>query len=155
MRIKNLLAATFISPEVVIVLAVMFFLQVMPAEAIALGKAIRSDVEVWKYLPTLTLAFSIAAINFSSKLRAPLENSSNKPLYQWPLYDFLVDRVYVGIFFSVLAGAASLSLWILGSYLSESTVAAIFLVSTLASGATALTMMLAQQKLRELIDKHS
>lgn len=154
-RFKNLILAFFISPELVAILAVLALMKFCPAQYASLGKTIRSDDEVWKYLPALTLAFSTTAINYSSKLRAPLENFSNKRLYEWPLYNLFVDRVYVGIFYGVLSGTASLALWFIGKSLDDATVGAIFLASTISSGTTALTMMLAHQKLRELIEKYS
>lgn len=155
MRLKNVLFALFISPELVEVLAVFALLQYFPTEYESLGKTIRSDSEVWKYLPALTLAFSTTAISYSSKIRAPLENFSNKRLYEWPLYHLLVERVHVGILYGVLAGAASLTLWFIGTSLNDENVGAIFLASTISSGTTALTMMLAHQKLRELVEKYS
>lgn len=151
-RLKNLMFALALSPELVIGLAVAAFAILAPDSAESLGLAIRSDAEVWKYLPALTLIFSGAAINASFKLRAPLESFSNKLLYKWPGYQLLVDRVYVGLFFGIFSAAASLALWIVGQQIGAVWTASIFLAATLISGATALTMMLAQQKLRELLE---
>lgn len=154
-RIKNLIAALFISPEIVLVLIVLGCLQYFPENFKLLGKSIRSDTEIWKYLPGLTLIFSTTAFNYSSKLRAPLENFSNKHLYEWPHYDLLVDRVYVSLFYAIAAGCTGLWLWFFGQSLSEQAVGAIFLASTGTSGVTALAMLLAHQKLRELIEKYT
>jgi hypothetical protein len=155
MRLKNLLSVLLISPEILIVIAVFVLLSFFPEKFQSLGESIRSDAEIWKYLPGLTIVFASTAFNYSSKIRAPLEGTSNKSLYEWPHYDLLVHRVYVSLLFAVLAGVVGLWLWFFGQSLTASTVGAVFLASTLASGTTALTMLLAHQKLRELVDRHS
>jgi hypothetical protein len=155
MRLKNLVLGTFISPEMLIVLVVFSLSSYFPLEFQRLGENIRSDVEIWKYLPGLTIVLSTAAFNYSSKIRAPLESTSNKRLYEWPHYALLVDRVYISLFFAIVAGTLGLWLWFFGKSLLASTVGFVFLASTLASGTTALTMLLAHQKLRELIETHS
>lgn len=154
-RIKHLCIAIFVSPELALGLAVAVFVTAAPKLAAELGVAIRSDPEVWKYLPALTLIFSGAAINSSFKLRAPLESFSNKILYHWSGYQLLVDRVYVGLFYGVCSAAASLALWIVGKKINPILTASIFLAATLISGVTALTMLLAQQKLRELLEANT
>nr|WP_131515295.1 hypothetical protein [Pseudomonas chengduensis] len=154
-RFKNLAIAFFVSPEILLALGVFAFVTLSPESAANLGNAIRSESEIWKYLPALTFIFAGAAINYSFKLRAPLENSSNKALYQWPLYHLLVDRVYIGLFYGISSAAASFILWIIGQQLSPHHVALVFLIATTVSGTTALTMLLAQQKLRELLDKYT
>ena len=151
-RFNHLVLALIVSPEMVIGVAVLAFALLAPTPAANLGSLIRSDAEVWSYLPVLTFIFSGAAIRTSFKLRAPLESSYNRMLYQWPGYQLLVDRVYVGLFYGISSAGASLFLWMVGKKLEPLVVASIFLASTLMAGATALTMLLAQQKLRELLE---
>ncbi len=153
-RIKNVLIAVFVSPELVVILLIVLGVIYSPNPIDALGKKLRSDSEVWKYMPTLTLLFSGAAFTLSSKIRAPLENSSNRLLYEWPLYPLLVDRVIVSLVFAVACGAAGFFLWVLGQSLSPRTVGAMFLAATVVSATTAFSMLLAHQKLRELIDRY-
>jgi len=153
-RVKSLLFCIFVSPELLVILLVAVGLIYSPESMGTLGKKLKSDSEVWKYMPTLTLLFSGAAFGLSSKIRAPLENSSNKLLYEWPLYPLLVDRVLVSVAFAVVCGATGLSLWIFGQSLTATTVGIVFLASTGVSATTAFTMLLAHQKLRELIDRY-
>lgn len=153
-RLKNVLFALFIAPELVVLLLGALCFTYCPELLEALGKKLRSDSEVWKYLPTLTLLFSGVAFGLSSKIRAPLENGSNKPLYEWPLYPLLVGRVMVSLWFAVVSGAIGLGLWVFGQSLSGEIVGGVFLVATGMSATTALTMLLAHQKLRELIDRY-
>lgn len=150
-RIRNLIIALFVSPEFIALLCALAFVTLAPAKASSIGEAIRSDDEIWKYLPALTLIFAGAAINYSFKLRAPLESPSNKALYQWPLYQLLVDRVYISLFYGISSGAASIALWFSGRQLDPSYVTLVFLTATSISGITALTMLLALQKLKEIL----
>jgi hypothetical protein len=153
-RIRNVLLATFVSPELVVLLLIVLWVVYSPNTIDALGKKLRSDSEVWKYMPTLTLFFSGAAFTLSSKIRAPLENSSNRLLYEWPLYPLLVDRVLVSMVFAATCGAAGFCLWVLGQSLSPRTVGTVFLAATGVSATTAFSMLLAHQKLRELVDRY-
>lgn len=153
-RIKNFLICIFVSPELVVLLLIAVGFVYSPESLVALGENLKSDSEVWKYMPTLTLVFSGAAFGLSSKIRAPLENSSNKLLYEWPLYQLLVDRVLVSMAFAGICGATGLLLWVFGQSLSATTVGCVLLAATGVSATTAVTMLLAHQKLRELIDRN-
>lgn len=154
-RLKNIVLALFIAPELLIILSVICSSNLFPELVKTVGDAVLADDEIWKYLPGLTLAFASTAITYSSKLRAPLENTSNKTLYEWPLYQLLVDRVYISLFYAITAVAASFYLWFFGKQLDPIKVAVIFLSSCIAAGTTALTMILAHQKLREILEKNS
>lgn len=153
-RVNNILFCLFLSPELLMFLLVATGFVYLPESISALGNKLKSDSEVWKYMPTLTLLFSGAAFNLSSKIRAPLENSSNKLLYEWPLYPLLVDRVLVSMVFAGLCGATGLMLWVFGQSVPAKLVGGVFLAATSVSATTAITMLLAHQKLRELIDKY-
>lgn len=153
-RIKNIFLVLFISPEFLILISILAVADLYPAVLESVGDRIKADSEIWKYLPTLTLAFSAMAFRLSSKLRAPLDNTSNKALYDWPLYPLLVDRVIVSLLFSVVAGVAALILWVYGDDFTSLQIGAIFLCSTIAAATTALSMLFAHQTLKELLDKH-
>lgn len=101
----------------------------------------------------MTLSFSGVSFTFSSKVRAPLENFSNKLLYEWPHYQFLVDRVIISLGIAVICGIAGLMLWIVGQTLTGTLVGSVFVTATCISAINSLTMMLAHQKLREFIDR--
>jgi len=153
-RIKNIFFVVFVSPELLVFLSIGAVGHFYPAILESVGAKIKADSEVWKYLPTLTLAFAAMTFRLSSKLRAPLDNSSNKALYEWTYYPLLVDRVMVSLLFSVVCGISALALWIYGDTLSPLQIGAIFLGSTIAVSATALTMLLAHQTLREILERY-
>lgn len=120
-----------------------------------LGRKLEADSEIWKYLPTLTLGLAAYSFKLSSNLRAPLQGHANKSLYQWPMYQFFVDRVYIGMGYSVAAALGSLILWMFGKDLDHRFVGLIFVSATTVASATALTMLLAKQKLTELLILYS
>lgn len=154
-RLKNVFFAVIISPEFVILLLLVYSVINYPEMVTEFGNKLRSDADVWKYMPTLILMFSGAAFTFSSKIRAPLEGSSNKLLYEWPLYQLLVDRVIVSLALSSICGATGLLLWFVGQSFSSLVIGSLFIGTASISAVTALTMLLAHQKLREFIDRYN
>jgi hypothetical protein len=153
-RLGYFLAAIFISPEIILGLLILAGFVYFPAYFHFLGEKIQSQSEVWKYLPTATIGLSIYSFKQSSNLRAPLKNSSNKTLYKWPSYQLLVDRVYVSMLFSITYAIAGLSIWVLGESVAYALTSLLFVASTMLAGTTALTMLLAHQKLVELLETH-
>jgi hypothetical protein len=118
-----------------------------------LGHQIKADGDVWKYLPTLTIALAAYSFSLSSKLRAPLQGKANRDLYQWPMYQYLVDRVYISMMYSIASVLGSLGLWVFGKISSDGLVGLIFLCATSISAATALLMLLAHQKIIEILTR--
>jgi hypothetical protein len=153
-RFKNLITILFISPEFLVTIIIYAIYNFYPAFLESIGTKIQADAEVWKYLPTLTFFMASLAFTFSSKLRAPLVNKSNKILYDWPLYQLFVDRVIVSLLFAVVCAITALLLWVYGASMSPVQIGAIFLGSTIAVSTTTITMLLAHQKLIEILEKH-
>lgn len=153
-QVKNTFFALFISPEAVVAFLVLLWFFLNPTSLESLGAHLKSDTDVWKYLPSLILIFAGTAFRFSFKIRAPLDSSFNRILYEWPLYPLLVARVMVGLIFAACSGALGLATWIFGRHLDDLTVGVMFLLAAGVSATTALTMMLAYQKLRELIERY-
>lgn len=154
-RAKFLIFAIFVSPEFLIALVALGFYIYRPELIHTIGDKIKSDTEISKFLLTLTLGFSTLAFHLSSKLRAPLDNYLNKVLYDWPLYQLFVDRVMVSVVFAIVCGVISLILWAFGNGWSSESVGAVFVGATGAVASTAVLMLFAHQKLRELIVKYS
>ena len=154
-RLRNFIAAIVISPELLVCLVLLGVFAYYPGLFESLGMKMRADDEVWKHLPALTILFSGLAFKFSSKLRAPLENQSNKVLYEWPHYRLLKDRVMVSLVFSSVSGIVGLGLWVLGRPAEPKIVGLVFLAATGTAAITALTMLLAHQTLRELLETHA
>ncbi|MFN3713847.1 MAG: hypothetical protein ACK4SX_09320 [Alcanivoracaceae bacterium] len=153
-QVKNIFFALFISPEAVVAFLIFLWFFLNPTSLETFGAHLKSDTDVWKYLPSLVLIFAGTAFRFSFKIRAPLDSSFNRILYEWPLYPLLVARVMVGLIFATCSGALGLATWIFGQHLDDLTVGAMFFLAAGVSATTALTMMLAYQKLRELIERY-
>lgn len=151
---KNVLLAFLISPEIIGSLFVCFVFFLCPVLFEGLGRRLKVDPEIWKYPPALIVLFSGLSFKFSSKIRAPLDGASNRALYEWPLYPLLVARVMVGLFFAVISGAIGLWVWIYGQSFSNEIIGCLIIITIWISAATAFTMMLACQKLRELVGSY-
>jgi len=142
----------FIAPELVLIFFIVLLNLYASKYLIMLGTQFQANDEIWKFLPTLPILFSGFAFKASSKLRAPLDSASNKILYEWPLYHMITDRVMLSKVYCLVCCAGAISIWLFCKQLPASFIASIFLVSTLVSGATALLIHEASQKLREVIE---
>lgn len=154
-RILDVVRAIFISFEFAWVLFVMATYFLYPQILFLIGAQFKTNAEIWKWLPTLPLLFSTAAFQAAAKLRAPLENASNRKLYEWQDYYRITDRVYLGLFLCILSCIGATVIWIFTSHMNEMLIAGIFLVSTGVSGVVAFIMYVSGHKLRELVDKYS
>ena len=153
-RILDILKLTIISPETLFLLLMYFFWKNDYSFLTLLGEKIRSNEEVWKYVPVLPFLFSGATFKFSSKLRAPLENSSNKELYEWPGYQKVVDRVIASIIICILCCAVSLVIWIFSNEIPQAMLGMLFLSSVVISGISTLLVYLASHKIREILERY-
>lgn len=153
-RALDILKFTVISPETFVILLIYFFWTNDYTFLTLLGEKIRSNEEVWKYVPVLPFLFAGATFKFSSKLRAPLENSSNKELYEWPSYQKIVDRVIASIIICVLCCGVSLAIWIFSSEITKNLLGALFLASVTVSGISTLLVYLASQTIREILERY-
>jgi hypothetical protein len=153
-RLGWFLTGLVLSPEVLVLALVVGLAWWWPDGFALVGRKIEADSEVWKYLPTLTIGLGIYSFNLSSKIRAPLQDDANKYLYEWPMYHFLVDRVYLAMGYSTCAVFGSLALWIFGKGLPGTVVGIVFISSTAVASVTSLTMLLAKQKLTEILVRY-
>jgi hypothetical protein len=152
-RILNIVRCIIISPEFLFFL-VLFFLHRWFFKYFAiLGEKMVQDGEIWKFVPVVPFGMAVISFRLSSSLRAPLDGS-NKILYDWPMFSFLVARVYVGMAFSGMFAAGALVLWVLGKEFREDVIGALFVAITGGSCLTYLTMLIGYQNIREILDKN-
>ena len=148
-RIIDVLRAIFISPEFLI-LFIIVILQAYKADwFILIGKQFHSNNEIWKFLPTLPMLFTGLVFKFGKNIRIPLEN--NKQLYEWDEYHRITDRVFIGIYISILSSIGAISVWLLIDIISNLYIGIIFISSIGISGFSALTMYLASISIREVL----
>lgn len=150
----DIIRLLFISPEVVFLLVILLVYQLKPEWLFLVGLPFKKNGEIWKFLPSLPILFTGVVIKVGGKIRAPLENSSNKLLYGWPLYSFLRNRVLVSIFICILCSIGALTIWLFIENLTPITVGAIYLLSVGISGLTALCIVLALPTLKEILGKY-
>ncbi|MBF0246668.1 MAG: hypothetical protein HQL36_01130 [Alphaproteobacteria bacterium] len=153
-RIKNFFFAIIVSPEVVLPIIIALSIDFLsPNLTTKIGNLLNTNDDAWKYLPGLIIAISIAAFKFTFDLRQPLSNTSNKTLYSWPEYQLLVDRIYISILFIGMSCLIGVGLFIFKNQYSHDITGIFFIIGMTTSTSTFLTMALALQKLREILDR--
>jgi len=154
-RILDIIRAISISVELLISLLLLVVYILQPIILVQIGNQIKSNPDVWKFLPTLPLLFAGVAIKTSAALRSPADPKRNKILYEWPEYSRLIDRVYIGITMSLVSAAGAVGIWMFSAKMEEILIGAIFLASVSISGAIALSFTISSHKIKELLEKHT
>lgn len=153
-RVIDLLRTVSISVELLLTLIIIAIYILIPTILVQIGHQFKSNLEVWKFLPSLPLLFAGVAIKVSAALRSPTDPKRNKILYEWSDYNRITDRVYIGIAMSVVSAAGAVGIWIFAGNMSEILLGAIFLGSVSISGAIALSFTISSHRLKELLEKH-
>ena len=149
-RLIDIFRAIFISPEFAMLLIIYAVMQYKPEWLALVGTQFQTNNEIWKFLPTLPVLFTSLVFKYGKHIRVPLEK--NKRLYEWDDYHRITDRVFIGIFISVLCSIGAISIWFLTENTSVINLGAIFIASVGLSGFTAFTMYLASISIREVLD---
>jgi hypothetical protein len=151
MRIRNLLAAALISPELVVVLAVYGLFVNYPAVFVFVGAKLLGEAENWKYIAVVPPALVGWSVKAMSDIRNPLDKEHNKLLYSWPHYPLLVARLYLAIALSFAAAVASVGLCLLGKDLQPAVVGAFFVGALAISLTVAAGLTFARDRVREVL----
>jgi hypothetical protein len=153
-RLKFLLSGFFISPEFLSIIVAFGIGFSFADQAVIVGNLIRGNSEAGKYLSGFIATLSTSVFVLSSKIRSPQEKGTNKILYEWPYYNLLLDRVYLSFFYAIFSGAASIVLLIAGTILSAKWIFILSACALLTACSAALTVFLAHQKIREILEKY-
>lgn len=154
MRVRNLLAAVVISPELLVVLAVYALFVNYPTVLALIGSKLQSDADNWKYIAIVPPAMVGWSIKAMSDIRNPSDKEHNKLLYSWPHYPLLVARLYLAIAISFAAAVASVGLCLLGKDLAPAVVGAFFVGAMAVSLTVAACLTFARDRVRELLIHH-
>lgn len=154
MKTRNLLAAAFISPELVLALAVYALYANYPSLLAFVGTKLLSESENWKYITFVPPALVGWSVKAMSDIRNPSDKEHNKLLYSWPNYPLLVGRLYVAVAVSFVAAVASVGLLLLGKGLPPAVVGAVFVGATAVSLTVAAGLTLARDCVREILILH-
>lgn len=152
MKILETLRFIIISIEAIILLTLLTVLYYFPEIFELIGSQILSNKDVWKFLPTIPLIICGFSVKYAWKILMPLENASNKVLYEWPNYWKLKYRVLFSILICGVCVISAIIMWIFSSTLSFVTVGMIFITSCIIPLAVALNQLLAAFKIRELME---
>lgn len=154
MHIRNLLAAVFISPELVVALAVYALFVNYPFILTFIGSKLLSEADNWKYIAVVPLALVGWSVKAMSDIRNPSDKEHNKLLYSWPHYPLLVARLYVAVAVSFTAAVASVGLCLFGKGLPPAVVGAFFVGAMVVSITVAAGLTFARDRVRELLVHH-
>lgn len=154
-RVLDILRFTIISPEFVVILLTTAITYSYPDVFVLIGEKLKGNAELWKFIPSLPVIFTGVTFKVAQKVHAPFENTSNKQLYEWNSFNKISDRIMASYFICILCCAASFTIWFFMSELSELMLGSILLSSILISGLTTFQIILAAQKIRQVIEKYT
>jgi hypothetical protein len=152
-RLLHIFRFSFISPEFlfVMIFGLLWFIEF--SLFVDLVNLIKTDEEIWKYFLTLPAILAGVIFAASSKIRAPLVNKSNKELYDWPGYEQLLDSIFVSFSIAILCFVTCVATLLFRLKFESLTLGMLFLGSLVILGVCALTLFLAKQKIREIMEQ--
>jgi hypothetical protein len=125
----------------------------MPEHLIVIGSGFKADNEALKFAPSIPLALTAYAAHVGAKILRPIENASNRVLYEWPGYWKLKARIVVSLIVCGTSSAAAILLWVFGKTWSDSSLGAVFALAVIEPVISASILWLAWIKIRELVEQ--
>lgn len=120
-----------------------------------LGAQLIGNSNLWKTLYLLPIGFLMSSLKSTSGIRSPLDKNENKILYESNVYKKITDRVIYSLFQNIVCCIGMFAVWMFPAKLSEGAHGALFLIFVGISGISALTLILTEQKLKELLTLHT
>ena len=117
-----------------------------------IGNKFIGDAEIWKYIPFIPLSLAGTSINYAWKILTPLNNSSNKVLYEWPDYWKLKLRVMVSIIICVICLFLAILLWFFCKNLKPDHIGALYMGITIVPLTAVLNQLLTAFTVKELLE---
>lgn len=151
-RIPELLRIIIISPETVIVLAVLFASHYWTKAFEITGLHFIAKDKLWEFIPTIPLGLLSYSVYLSFQVQAPIE-SANRELYDWELYWALKYRIIAAIGWAGLSALCSVAIWIFSDELSAALLGLLFYLSVSVSVVVVITEILALFSLKEIMTK--
>ena len=150
--ICEFLRILFISFEFVFILVLLLTLPLIPDFYLIIGNKFIEDTEIWKYIPFIPLSLAGASINYAWKILTPLNNSSNRVLYEWPDYWKLKLRVMVSIVICVTCLSLAIMLWFFCKNLKPDHIGALYIGITVVPLMVVFNQLLAAFSVKELLE---
>lgn len=152
MKTKELLRVLFISFEFVWMFGIVVLSNLHSQSLEFIGKTIKEDAEILKWLPVLPGALCAYAANLAWKLTVPLDQSSAE-LIEWPGYWRLQMRRNISLFWAGACATSSILLWILSKHITHFWLGAWTAVTLGVSAINCACMFVASMTLREIMEK--
>jgi len=147
------LRALVVSPEMLSAIIIIAISVYQPNWVEALGNKVKSDQEIWKFLPAIPFAILAWAVPQSKDILFPSASSSNRLLLDWPSYWILKIRVIVSMLLILFCVFASLAIWIFKDEASPFIIGSVFAISTMVSCVVGCTLWLATINIRQIVEK--
>jgi hypothetical protein len=147
------LKALVISPEMLSALIILAISIYQPNWVEAIGNKVKSDQEIWKFLPVIPFAILAWAVPQSKDILFPSASSSNRLLLDWSSYWKLKIRVVASMLLILFCVFASLAIWIFKDEASALVIGFVFGVSTTLSCVVGCSLWLATITIRQIVEK--
>lgn len=146
------LRALIVSPEILCTLIILVLAKYEPTLMAAVGDKVKSDQEIWKFLPAIPFAVLAWALPQSKEILFP-SKSSNRLLLDWPDYWKLKTRVIVSLLLILICIVASLAIYFFKTEASALVIGSIFGISTIVSVSVACSLWLAGVTVRQMMEE--
>lgn len=153
-RFLDVLRFTIVSPEILFICLFGFLWFFDFSFFYKVGYSISNNDEFLKYALLLPSGFLVLSWGLQEKIRAPLETVNNKQLYDWPLYQKLVDRAIASVFIIGMCTVFSILLWIYVNDMTAYTLGILFSLFVTVSCVSLLLLYFAKSKLVEILTKY-
>jgi hypothetical protein len=151
-KVCESLRIIFISFEFVFILLIYLTLLLYPDLYSKFGSKFFGNNELWKYIPVLPFALVGGSIKYAWKIIVPLNNESNKMLYDWPDYWKLKLRVIFSIIICAVCCALAIIIWFFYKDIQPKFLGALYIVITLIPIIVLSNQLLAAFKIKELLE---
>lgn len=151
-KLVDIIRLIFISVEFLYVILLFALVYFIPSWFSLLGTQFHNNTDIWKYIPVIPVALAGFAVTYSWKILHPLENSSNRILYEWEYYWMLKYRVVASIIICAVCVVCSISIWLFSSKLTSKFLGVLFLASSGVSAIVIFNQLLAAFKIKEILE---
>lgn len=152
-KLIELLKITFISPEFLYLLLLLvvyiYWTQILKN----IGILFKTENDIRKYFPIIPIGLSTWSIKLSYKILQPLNNSSNRSLYDWPEYWKLKYRVIFSLCIAFSCTLGSVLGWFFSHKFGSEIIGFWFLLTVGISVIVFFNLLLASFKIKEIMEE--
>ena len=153
-ELLDLVRRVIISPEFLVMILAILFLVSEPRWLDGITEVLSGAPEGVKYLSLITVAVAIWCLQQSKAILVPSEDSKGI-LQQWPKFQSLKKRVFIGLFFQAVFCALGIGAWIASPSLSNGSAVIVMGMSIVGALFGAATFYLAGIMAAEITKRHA